>query len=126
MDKVKTETILEDYCGYKNVRVAIDDMPNQDMIDIAKICGIDAAIKLLQYFSGTRINIPSNGFIKIEKKIILDEYDGYAQTIKRLASRLGMTEKTVRDVISKGTIPAENGQSNLFPQGWNKGVNKGG
>ena len=125
MDKVKTETMLEDYCGYKNVRITIDDMPNQDMIDIARTCGIDAAIKLLQNFSGIRINIPSNGFTKIEKKIILDEYDGYAQTIKKLASRLGMTEKTVRDVLSKkGTIPSEPGQINLFPQGWSKNGKK--
>lgn len=120
MDEVKDFAILSNYKGYRNQPVMIDDMPNQDMKDIAEICGVEAAIKLLMNFGGLRINIPANGLNILEKRIILNEFDGHAQSIKKLASSLGTTEKTVRDILKIYQLVPVEGQLNLFPEGWSK------
>lgn len=125
MENLKTQAVVINYKGFRDQIVTIEDMPNQDMVDIAEVCGIEAAVKLLSRFGGLRINIPANGLHKIDKKIILNEYDGYAQTIKRLTAKLGLTEKTVRTVLQDyKTILPEDGQLNMFPEGWCKLVKK--
>lgn len=122
MDKVDNQdSIIMDYKGYSNQIITIEDMPNQTFVDIAAICGLEVAVSILKNFNGNTIIVPTNGFEKIEKKIILNEYDGYTSTIQRLSRNLGIAEKTVRNVLSKyKIIPAEGGQLGLFPEGWQK------
>lgn len=103
------------YKGYKVENISIDDMPNEMFKDIARECGIDAAVTLLLRFAGNLISVPSNGLNKIEKKIILSEYDGDAMTIKRLAKTLFKAESSIREILKNYKIvPAENGQLSLF------------
>lgn len=103
------------YKGYKVDNITIDDMPNEMMKDIARECGIDAAVTLLLKFPGNLISVPSNGMNKIEKKIILSEYDGDAMTIKRLARNLVKAESSIREILKSYKImPAEDGQLQLF------------
>lgn len=122
MDKVeKQDSIIMNYKGYSNQVITIEDMPNQLFSDIAAICGLEVAVSILKNFNGNTIIVPTNGFEKIEKKIILNEYDGYTSTIQRLSRNLGIAEKTVRNVLAKyKIIPAEGGQLGLFPEGWHK------
>lgn len=117
------ETITIDYKGYKNQTISIDDMPSETFELIADNCGLNVAVSLLKNASGLTIFVPSNGFEALERRIILREYDGSAVTIKKLALRLNLTEKTVRNYIANGRlIPAVEGQQNLFPEGWQKNV----
>lgn len=104
-----------DYKGFKIENITVEDMPNELFEDIAVICGLDIAVALLDKFAGNEITVPKNGFEKIEKKIILTEYDGSAISIKRLARQLQQTEKTIRNILSKYRIePAVEGQVSLF------------
>lgn len=121
----KKDSITINYKGYPNQIITIEDMPNKLFADIAAICGLEVAISILRNFNGNTIIVPTNGFEKIEKKIILNEYDGYTSTIQRLSRNLGIAEKTVRNVLSKyKIIPADGEQLGLFPQGWQKLVDK--
>lgn len=104
-----------DYKGFNIENLTIEDMPNELFEDIADLCGLDVAISLLKNFAGNTITVPTNGFEKIEKKIILTEYDGSAISIKRLARKLCKQEKTIRNVLSQYRIePAIEGQLSLF------------
>ena len=104
-----------EYKGYKIDKITIDDMPNELFRDIADECGIDAAVSLLNRFAGCTIFVPSNGMNRVEKKIILREYDGEALTIKKLARNLGKAECSIREILkSYKVVPAEQGQLNLF------------
>ncbi|MDD3236833.1 MAG: Mor transcription activator family protein [Candidatus Gastranaerophilales bacterium] len=96
-------------------KITSDDMPNEVFQDIADMCGVEAALNLLTFFAGNTINVPLKGFSKIERKIILQEYDGSNQTIKRLARKLRMSERSVRTVLESSKItPAIEGQISLF------------
>ena len=94
--------------------IGIEDMPNSDFKDIAEVLGIEAAVKLLYFFTGNNINVPVKGFHKIERKIIAQEYDGSNQSIKRLAAKLRTTERSIRNVLESMKIePVVEGQMNL-------------
>lgn len=117
----KQDSLTINYKGYSNQIITIEDMPNQLFEDIAAICGLDVAVSILKNFNGNTIIVPTNGFEKIEKKIILDEYDGHTSTIQRLSRNLDITEKTVRNVLAKYKIVVPEGnQLSLFPEGWQK------
>lgn len=104
-----------DYKGYKIDKITRDDMPNEIFKDIADDCGIEAAVSLLRNFSGCTISVPTNGLNRIEKKIILTEYDGSAYSIKNLARNLEKAESSIREILkSYKVVPAETGQLNLF------------
>lgn len=117
------ETITIDYKGYKNQKISIKDMPSETFELIAVNCGLDVAVSLLKNMCGLTIFVPSNGFEALERRIILDEYAHSAVSIKKLALKLNLTEKTVRTYIAKaGATVAAEGQQNLFPEGWQKNV----
>ncbi len=104
-----------EYKGYKIEDITVDDMPNELFRDIFQLSGKDVAVALLRDFAGNSIVVPSNGFNIIEKKIILQEYDGSSISIKRLARNLGKGESSIREILKSYKItPAENGQLNLF------------
>lgn len=103
------------YKGYKIDKITIEDMPNDLFKTIADECGIDAAVSLLNRFQGCSISVPTNGLNRVEKKIILSEYDGDTLTLKNLARNLGKAESSIREILkSYKVIPAEEGQLNLF------------
>lgn len=117
------ETITIDYKGYKNQEISIKDMPSATFELIAVNCGLDVAVSLLKNMSGLTIFVPSNGFEALERRIILDEYDYSAISIKKLALKLDLSEKTVRTYLAKaGAEAVTEGQQNLFPEGWQKNV----
>ena len=95
--------------------ITLDDMPNQYFRDIAELCGMDVACKILSKFQGNLIQVPTRGFKQLQERIILDGYDNSAQSIKVLARKLICSEKYIRDVITRkrGDAPVK-GQKPLF------------
>lgn len=78
----------------------IDTLPNDDLKDVARFCGIDTAIKLLntEELVGQRIYIPRSispvMFNQIRK-------DMYTLTIDEIATRLHLSKSTVYSFIEK-------------------------
>lgn len=114
---MNTEKVIIEHKGYKNQEVTINDIP-EGMKLVADLCGLDVAVLLLQNLKGITISIPSNGFEQIEKKIILQEFDGTTDTLKKLALQLDLNEKTVRGILKKYNLETTDGQLNLFKKGW--------
>lgn len=119
--KANEDKIVIEYKGYKNQEVTIKDIP-EGMKLVADLCGLDVAVSLLQNMKGITISVPSNGFEKIEKKIILQEYDGTTITLRKLALNLDLNEKTVRSILNNYGLETTNGQLHLFEKGWQNRV----
>jgi len=77
-----------------------DDMPNEVFEDIAEH-SLDAALALLQYYAGCQIYVPGDGFKQVKNKYIMRNFDGSAQSIRRLAIETGTTEQNVRNVLKR-------------------------
>lgn len=118
---MNVEKVIIEHKGYKNQEVTIKDIP-EGMKLVAALCGLEVAVLLLQNLKGITISIPSNGFEQIEKKIILQEYDGKTETLKKLALNLDLNEKTVRGILKDYKLEDADGQLNLFPKGWQNNV----
>lgn len=113
------ESLLIDYKGYKNQLITINDMPSGTFQLVADNCGLDVAVSLLLNMGGITISVPSNGLEALDRRIILKEYDYKALTIKKLAIKLNLSEKTVRNYITNaGAIDALEGQITLLPDDW--------
>lgn len=114
------ENLIIEHKGYKEQIITIEDIPEGAMRLVADLCGLDVAVSLMQNMKGLTISVPSNGFEKIEKKIILDEYDGTTETLKKLALNLDLNEKTVRGILKDYKLENTPGQLSLFPKGWQR------
>lgn len=77
-----------------------DDMPTELFEEIAEH-SLEAAITLLQFFGGCNIYVPSDGFKNLKNKYIMKNFDGSAQSIRKLAIETGTTEQNVRNVLKK-------------------------
>lgn len=121
MGNEEIESLLIDYKGYKNQLITINDMPSGTFQLVAANCGLDVAVSLLLNMGGITISVPSNGLEALDRRIILNEYDYKAITIKKLAIKLNLSEKTIRNYITNaGVIDALEGQQSLFSDGWQK------
>lgn len=94
--------------------VSIDDMPSEVFREIYENCGVDVALSLLINMYGATILVPTRGMLKIEKRVILKEYDGTTASIRNIARKFRMSETYIRETLrqSKVTLPAE-GQTSL-------------
>lgn len=91
----------------------ISDLPI-DQRDIAELIGITAYKQLVQAYGGTRIYIQKSDRLTIEirNSRISEEYNGY--NIGHLAIKWGLSESSIRDIISgKKRYMIEN-QEKLF------------
>ena len=116
------ETVIIEHKGYKNQKVTIVDIPDGSMRLDAELCGLDVAVSLMQNVKGLTIAVPSNGFEKIEKKIILQSYQNDTASLKKLALKLDLNEQTVRNIIRKYGLDTTDGQLSLFKKGWQNNV----
>ena len=87
----------------------IKDMPNDTFEDIAILCGIETALKLLKEMSGNNIYVPRNGFKLAKDRYIRKHYDGSTDSIRRLARECGVSERYIYTVINE-----TEGQIKLF------------
>jgi Mor family transcriptional regulator len=80
--------------------IVVDDLPNNDMKDLAGICGTKAVVSLMKNMGGTSIYIPrETAFIKIIDRFIVKKFDG--TNAKKLASACGITLRQVYKIIEK-------------------------
>lgn len=79
--------------------ISIEDMPNEDLVLVAKSCGIEVAAILLQKLPGLTINIPKTGMRKIANRYICDNYDG--SNTKDLALECGVSIRHIYSVVGK-------------------------
>lgn len=88
--------------------IAIKDMPNSDMRQVAEILGVKAAVELMRNFGGTSIIVPKNGKSKLLEKYVIANYDGNYTTIKQLVRQSGLSQRRVLLIIAQhkknGTI----------------------
>lgn len=66
--------------------------------DIAEVIGVDATLLLHKYFQGQQITLPKKLYAK---KYVIGQVESYAGTtnIKVMASKLGYTERHLRQMI---------------------------
>ena len=112
------EFVTIEYKGFKNQKVTANDIPDGIMRLVADLCGLDVAVSLMQNMKGITIAVPSNGFEKIEKKIILQEYTGNTADLKKLALKLDLNEQTLRRILRTYNLSVTDGQLNLFRKSW--------
>lgn len=95
--------------------LTVDDMPTEIFREIFDICGVDIAISLLVNMTGNLIQVPTNGFLKIQKKVVMKEYDGTTASIRRLSRKFKISESFIRNILEENKIPIPaDGQIGLF------------
>lgn len=95
-----------------------DDMPNEIFKEIFVICGVEVAVSILLNMQGNIIQVPTRGMQKLEKRIIVSEYDGTSASIRKIARTLAVSETYIRDVLRryKKDIPSEGQMTFTFPK----------
>jgi len=91
---------------YKNFRITMDDMPNEDLLLVAKNCGLEVATTLMLRLQGLTISIPRNAMRKVIARYICEKYDG--GNIKQLALECDVSTRHVYAVLRKNRIPPRN------------------
>ncbi len=76
-----------------------DDLPNDDLKDLAQVCGMETAIKLLKELNGIHIYIPKDGFKKVIDRFIIKNFNG--TNAKKLAIICDISEVHVYEIIRK-------------------------
>lgn len=84
---------------YENI--SIEDMPNDDWVDIAKICGVDLAVKLLKDFAGLTIPVPKTWDEKLKKKYIKKHYNGDRKSMKKVVRVCDISERQVYQIYKE-------------------------
>lgn len=87
----------------KNIAFTIDDLPNEDLVLVAKSCGIDVAVKLITHLQGLTISIPRSSMRKIVCRYISEKYNG--KNVKQLAMECGVSTRYVYCVIQRKKFP---------------------
>lgn len=95
--------------------LTVDDMPSEIFREIFEICGAEVAVLLLKYMNGNIIQVPTRGFFKLQKKIVLKEYDGTTASIRKLSRKLNISDAGIREILAENKINAPcEGQLELF------------
>ena len=111
------EVLIIEHKGYKNQKITIDDIPEGTMRLVAELCGLSVAVSLMKHLKGITIAVPSNGFNRLEKRIILNEVQGSADKLKKVALNLEINEQTVREILRNYGMTVIDGQLSLFKKG---------
>ena len=83
----------------KNLKA--EDMPNEDLQNLAALGGVEIAVELLKLMPGISINIPQGGFKKLINEYIRQNYDGTRTSQIKLSLECGVTDKYVYRVCKK-------------------------
>ena len=83
----------------KDIAITIEDMPNDDLLFVAKNCGIDVAVKMMLHLQGLSISIPRNALRKVIARYICEHYDG--NNIKQLAVDCQVSIRQVYTILQK-------------------------
>ena len=77
--------------------MSIEDLPNDDLRDVAEVCGIEIALRIMKKLSGSHIYVPHNSFSKIAFKFIVENFDG--SNAKKLSQVTGISLCHVYTII---------------------------
>jgi len=91
-------------------QISIEDMPSDDMKLVAKHCGVDVAIKIMQKMGGLGIYVPKNPFALVVERILRQERN---PDFKEIATICSVTERYVRNIWRKLNA-GNNRQHDLF------------
>lgn len=89
---------------HKDIAITIEDMPNEDLLFVAKKCGVDVAIKLMLHLQGLSINVPRNSLRKVRARYIREHYNG--KNIRQLAVDCQVSIRQVYGVLQKSRLLA--------------------
>ena len=78
-----------------------DDMPNETLREIFSICGAEVAISLMEHQSGIFILMPARPFLKLEQRLMLEEFDGSASSLRQIARKYNVSESRIRYMFKK-------------------------
>ena len=99
--EVKTEHLIIDIdC------ITEDDMPNEALKEIYALCGKEVAVSLMENQNGIFIMMPARPFKKLEKRMMISEFDGSAASLRQLARKYSLSEVVIRDILKKANIKA--------------------
>lgn len=93
-------------------QLSIEDMPSDDMKLLAKYCGVDVAVKVMQNMGGLGIYVPKNPFPLIVERILRSQRN---PDFKDIATNCNVTERYVRKIWSKINA-GNNRQNDLFEE----------
>lgn len=113
MDKIQTEHLTV------NIKdITRDDMPSEFLTEVYDLCGKDVALSLMVHQKGVNVFIPSRPFLKLERRLLVDEFDGTSASLRRIARKYSMSEGVIRQILKKASrtpLPAD-GQIGLFDE----------
>lgn len=74
-----------------------EQMPNEDLVDIAKLCGNNIAVALIKNCAGMYITVPKAATRKVSTRFIIDKFDG--SNAKKLAFVAGVSLRNVYEIV---------------------------
>lgn len=95
--------------------LTMEDMPNKDMQDVAKICGLDVARILMKKMSGGTVYIPGSWKDILLKRYVLANYP--AKSIRELIEETGYSQNTVYRILREDGRRGFDGQLDMFDEG---------
>jgi len=84
--------------------IDLEDMPNESLKEIYELCGREVAVSLMENQNGVFIMMPARPFIKLERRIMLKEFDGTTASLRRIARKFCISEVVVRDILKKARV----------------------
>lgn len=81
-------------------KISENEMPNEDLRLVASLCGVHIAVALMEQLAGININIPKRSFMLLKKKYILENYDGTALSVKKIALECDISQRYVYMVLN--------------------------
>jgi Mor family transcriptional regulator len=83
-------------------RIRMEDLPSEDLKEIAFLCGVEVAIKLLNNFPGRNVYIPKNWSRHFIQKYVTQEYNG--ENAKELGKQLGVSFSTIYRALNEKAV----------------------
>ena len=93
------------------------DMLQPKQQEIADVIGIEATLKLCEYFQGRGLYIPSNdkAFKKIRNQQIRHDYLKGGWSISALCRKYSLTDVRIRDIV-RDIVPKQIGIKECIPK----------
>lgn len=97
--QVKTEHLMVDIDW-----ITEDDMPNEALKEIYGSCGRDVAVSLMENQNGIFIMMPARPFIKLERRLMIEEFDGSGASLRKMARKYNISEAVIRNILKKAKV----------------------
>lgn len=83
-------------------QLTLEEMPSDDLKDIAMLVGVENAFKILHKFRGRSVYFPSYWQRNIVQKFVSHKYNG--ENTKELAKELDVSETTIRQAAARKRV----------------------